>query len=159
MVYGRSSSAWPLALNPVESPFVAFTDPGLATVGLDEAAARRRHGARVRVLRFPFAENDRAQIERMPAGMIKVVVGPRGRVLGAGNRRPRCRRDDRPVVAGRRPRACPISALASFPAPWLTRAEISRRVAAGLAERDAAEKPGLTAIWRRRIIAWLRKLG
>lgn len=148
----------PLALNPVAAPFVAFTDPALATVGLDEAAARRRHGAGVRVLRFPFAENDRAQIERMPAGMIKVVVGPRGRVLGAGI----VGHDAGEMIAlwslavARR---LPIEALASYPAPWLTRAEISRRVAAGVAERDAAEKPGLTAIWRRRIIAWLRKLG
>ena len=93
----------PVADRSDEAPFVAFTDPALATVGMDEAAARRRYGARVRVLRFPFAENDRAQIERMPAGMIKVVVGPRGRVLGAGNRRPRGRRDDCAVVAGRLP--------------------------------------------------------
>ncbi len=109
------------------------------------------------MLRFPFAENDRAQIERMPAGMIKVVVGPRGRVLGAGI----VGHDAGEMIAlwslavARR---LPISALASFPAPYLTRAEISRRVAAGMADRDAAE-PGLTAHWRRRIIGWLRKLG
>jgi pyruvate/2-oxoglutarate dehydrogenase complex dihydrolipoamide dehydrogenase (E3) component len=112
----------------------------------------------VRVLRFPFAENDRAQVERMPAGMIKVVVGPRGRVLGAGI----VGHDAGEMIAlwslavAQR---LPISAIASFPAPWLTRAELSRRVAAGMAERDAAEKPSLAAIWRRRIIDWLRKLG
>jgi pyruvate/2-oxoglutarate dehydrogenase complex dihydrolipoamide dehydrogenase (E3) component len=141
-----------------EAPFVAFTDPGLATVGIDEAAARRRHGSRVRVLRFPFAENDRAQIERMPAGMIKVVVGPRGRVLGAAI----VGHDAGEMIAlwslavSRR---LPVSGLAALPVPYLTRAEISRRVAAGLAERDGAEKPGLTGIWRRRIINMLRKLG
>ena len=141
-----------------EAPFVAFTDPGLATVGIDEATARRRHGSRVRVLRFPFAENDRAQIERMPAGMIKVVVGPRGRVLGAAI----VGHDAGEMIAlwslavSRR---LPVSELAALPAPYLTRAEISRRVAAGLAGRDGAEKPGLTGIWRRRIINVLRKLG
>ena len=148
----------PLADRSDEAPFVAFTDPGLAAVGIGEAEARRRHGAGVRVLRFPFAENDRAQIERMPAGMIKVVVGARGRVLGAAI----VGHDAGEMIAlwslavARR---LSVSALASFPAPWLTRADISRRVAASFAERNAAEKPGLTAIWRRRIIAWLRKLG
>ena len=87
-----------------------------------------------------------------------IEIGPRGRVLGAGI----VGHDAGEMIAlwslavARR---LPIEALASYPAPWLTRAEISRRVAAGVAERDAAEKPGLTAIWRRRIIAWLRKLG
>lgn len=148
----------PLADRSDAAPFVAHTDPALATVGLSEAEARQRHGAGARVLRFPFAENDRAQIERMPAGMIKVVVSPRGRVLGA-------------AIVGHNAgemialwslavsRHLPISALATLPVPYLTRAEISRRVAAGVAERNAAEKPGLTAIWRRRIIAVLRKLG
>ncbi len=148
----------PVADSSDEAPFTAFTDPGLATVGVDEAEARRRHGSGVRVLRFPFAENDRAQIERMPAGMIKVVVGHRGRILGAGI----VGHDAGEMIAlwslavSRR---LPISALAALPAPYLTRAEISRRVAAGLAERDGAEKPGLTAIWRKRIITALSKLG
>ncbi len=146
----------PLADRSDEAPLVTFTDPALATVGLGEAAARQRHGAGVRVLRFPFAENERAQIERMPAGMIKVVVGPRGRVLGAG-------------LVGHEAgemialwslavaRRLPIAALAALPVPYLTRAEISRRVAAGMAEH--ATRPGLTATWRRRIIALLGKLG
>ncbi len=148
----------PVADRSGEAPFVAFTDPGLASVGLDEAEARRRHGAAVRVLRFPFAENERAQIERMPAGMIKVVAGRGGRVLGA-------------AIAGHDAgemialwslavsQHLPLSALAALPAPYLTRAEISRRVAAGLAERDGSQKPGLTGIWRKRIINALRKLG
>jgi pyruvate/2-oxoglutarate dehydrogenase complex dihydrolipoamide dehydrogenase (E3) component len=146
----------PLTDRSEEAPLVVFTDPALATVGLGEAGARRRHGASVRVLRFPFAENDRAQIERLPAGMIKVVVGPGGRVLGAGI----VGHDAGEMIAlwslavARR---LPISALASLPVPYLTRAEISRRVAAGMAERDI--HPGLTATWRRRIIRWLGKLG
>ena len=139
-----------------EAPFVAFTDPALATVGLDEAAARRRYGEGVRVLRFPFAENDRAQIERLPAGMIKAVVGPRGHVLGAGI----VGHDAGEMIAlwslavARR---LPVSALAALPAPYLTRADISRRIAAGLRERDV--QPGLTAIWRQRVIGLLQKFG
>jgi pyruvate/2-oxoglutarate dehydrogenase complex dihydrolipoamide dehydrogenase (E3) component len=35
------------------------------------------------VLRWDFADNDRAQTERRTEGLIKVVLGKRGRVLGA----------------------------------------------------------------------------
>ncbi len=146
----------PLADRSEEAPFVVFTDPGLATVGLDEAAARQRHGSAVRVLRFPFAENDRAQIERMPAGMIKVVVGSGGRVLGAGI----VGHDAGEMIALWSlavHQRLPVSALAAMPAPYPTRAEISRRVAAGFAERDA--RPGPTTPWRRRLIALLSKFG
>jgi pyruvate/2-oxoglutarate dehydrogenase complex dihydrolipoamide dehydrogenase (E3) component len=37
----------------------------------------------VRVLRVPYAANDRAQTERHTEGMLKLVADPRGRVLGA----------------------------------------------------------------------------
>jgi pyruvate/2-oxoglutarate dehydrogenase complex dihydrolipoamide dehydrogenase (E3) component len=63
-------------------PWVTYTDPELAQVGLSEAAARRRGGA-VTVLRWPFHENDRAQAERETEGFAKAVVDRRGRVLGA----------------------------------------------------------------------------
>ena len=65
-------------------PWVTYTDPELAQVGMTEAAARERFGDRVRVLRAPFAENDRARTEGETEGLVKLVVGRRGRVLGAG---------------------------------------------------------------------------
>lgn len=64
-------------------PWVTYTDPELAHVGLNEADARERHGDRVKTLRWPFSENDRAQTERDTEGMVKVVLGRRGRILGA----------------------------------------------------------------------------
>src|SRR5204862_5999413 len=54
-------------------PWVTYTDPELAQVGLSEAAARAA-GA-VRVLRWSFAENDRAQTERDTTGEVKVING------------------------------------------------------------------------------------
>ncbi len=63
-------------------PWVTYTDPELAGVGLGEAAARERHG-RINILRFPYAENDRAVAEHQHDGFIKVIVTPRGRILGA----------------------------------------------------------------------------
>jgi pyruvate/2-oxoglutarate dehydrogenase complex dihydrolipoamide dehydrogenase (E3) component len=63
-------------------PWVTYTDPELAHVGLTEAAARETDGKAVCV-RWPFAENDRAQAERATEGLIKMVAGKGGRVLGA----------------------------------------------------------------------------
>jgi pyruvate/2-oxoglutarate dehydrogenase complex dihydrolipoamide dehydrogenase (E3) component len=64
-------------------PWVTYTAPELAHVGLDEAEARRRHGA-IRVLRSFFADNDRAQTERETDGVLKVITTRRGVVVGAG---------------------------------------------------------------------------
>ncbi len=134
------------------APRVVFTDPGLASVGLDEATARSRHGE-VRVLRLPFVENPRALIERQPAGMIKVIATRGGRILGAG-------------IAGR--------GAAELIAPWslavtrrLTLGDVAGMISAyptrsmvgsAVAGTENAGA-GLTAGMRRRIIALLGKLG
>lgn len=64
-------------------PWVTYTDPELAQVGLQEAAAREQHGDGIRVLKWEFAENDRAQAERATDGFVKAVVTNRGVILGA----------------------------------------------------------------------------
>ena len=63
-------------------PWVTFTEPELAQVGLTEAQARERHGDKLEVLRFDYAENDRARAERATEGLIKVMVH-KGRPVGA----------------------------------------------------------------------------
>lgn len=78
---GRRHS--PVRIAPALIPRVTFTDPEIAVVGLREEEARRRYGT-VRVLRWPFAENDRALAEGGRAGHIKVIVSKRDIVLGAG---------------------------------------------------------------------------
>jgi pyruvate/2-oxoglutarate dehydrogenase complex dihydrolipoamide dehydrogenase (E3) component len=62
-------------------PWVTYTDPELAHVGMTEHTARA--AGEVRVLRWSFAENDRAQTERDTIGEIKIVTNPRGLILGA----------------------------------------------------------------------------
>jgi pyruvate/2-oxoglutarate dehydrogenase complex dihydrolipoamide dehydrogenase (E3) component len=64
-------------------PRVTFTSPEIAWIGLDEAAARAKHG-KVSVLRWPYAENDRAQAERATLGHVKVITSGNGDILGAG---------------------------------------------------------------------------
>ena len=64
-------------------PWVTFTDPEAARVGLTEAAARQRDGTAVRVQTFPIAGIDRAQTEGATAGFIKFVLGKKDVILGA----------------------------------------------------------------------------
>jgi pyruvate/2-oxoglutarate dehydrogenase complex dihydrolipoamide dehydrogenase (E3) component len=71
----------PVRYDPEAIPRVTFTDPELAQVGLTEAVARSR-GYAIRVLRWPYRENDRAHAEGEARGHIKIVAGKRGRILG-----------------------------------------------------------------------------
>ena len=49
---------------------------------LPRTSARKRHG-KVRVYRWPYHENDRAQAERATEGFVKVVTDAKGKILGA----------------------------------------------------------------------------
>jgi len=108
-------------------PWVTYTNPELAQVGLTEVAARAA-GVVVRVLQWPFVENDRAQTERDTEGLVKVVLQRNGRVLGASILG---------AAAGDLilPWALAISqklkigALANLIAPYPTRSEASKRAA------------------------------
>ena len=63
-------------------PWVTYTDPELAHVGMTDDEARKKKG-RISVLRWPYAENDRAQAERKTVGHVKIVADAKGRILGA----------------------------------------------------------------------------
>jgi len=62
-------------------PWVTFTDPELARVGLTESEAVAR-GLAPTVLRLPFRDVDRALAESETDGLVKLVVH-KGRILGA----------------------------------------------------------------------------
>ncbi len=63
-------------------PNVIFTRPEVASVGLTEAQARAQ-GADVKVTRFPFSANPRAQILGEAEGLVKLMCeAGSGRVLG-----------------------------------------------------------------------------
>ena len=108
-------------------PWVTYTDPELAHVGLTEAQAKAR-GERLEVLRWTFEENDRAQTERETEGLIKVVATKRGRVLGASIAGPRAGELILPwaLAIGGRLR---IGAMANVIVPYPTLNEVSKRAA------------------------------
>ena len=60
--------------------WATYTDPELAHVGLTEDQARQRHG-NIRILRWPYAENDRAQAERAATGLVKVITTKKGGIV------------------------------------------------------------------------------
>ena len=133
-------------------PWVTYTDPELAQVGLTEAAARQSLGDAMRVLRWPFADNDRAQTERDTAGLLKVVTRRDGRVLGASI-----------LGAGAGELILPwalaisqrlkIGALANLIVPYPTRGEAGKRAAGSF------YTPALFSPRTRRIVRILARFG
>ena len=132
-------------------PWATFTDPEIAHVGLSEDAARRRSG-RVRVYRWPYHENDRAQAERATEGFVKVVTDAKGRILGAsivGQHASELIQMWSLAVS----QGLNIKAMTQWISPYPTFSEINRRVAYGY-YATAAANPLV-----RKVVGWLRKLG
>jgi pyruvate/2-oxoglutarate dehydrogenase complex dihydrolipoamide dehydrogenase (E3) component len=132
-------------------PWVTFTDPEVAQVGLTEAAARARRGE-CRVVRWRFADNDRAQAERRTEGLVKVVASRRGRVLGAGIVGAHAGELILPwaLMIERRLR---LAAMASLIAPYPTLGEAGKRAA------GTWFAPSLFSERTRRLVRVLLKLG
>jgi len=62
-------------------PWCTYTDPEVASVGLNEKRAEAA-GVEYRALEAHFADNDRALAEAETRGKIKVLVSPKGKILG-----------------------------------------------------------------------------
>ena len=108
-------------------PWATYTDPELAQVGLTEAQAREEHGEKLEVVRFDYAENDRARAELKTSGFVKVMV-VKGRPIGA-------------TIAGAQAgeliqvwalaiaNKIKMGAVASMVAPYPTLGEVNKRAA------------------------------
>jgi pyruvate/2-oxoglutarate dehydrogenase complex dihydrolipoamide dehydrogenase (E3) component len=87
---GNALGKVPMTFKEAFVPWVTFTDPEVARVGLSEAQAAEQHRG-ARVVELPLAEVDRARTSARTDGFVKIVVGRRkvlgnlagGRVLGA----------------------------------------------------------------------------
>ena len=132
-------------------PRVIYTEPELAQVGLTEAEARKCRRS-IRILRWPFADNDRAQAERATDGFIKVITKKNGEILGC-------------TIVGAAAgeliqlwvvaidKGMKVGDLTSFVLPYPTLSEISKRVA------FTYYQPTLTKRWLRSMISLLRRFG
>ena len=141
----------PVKVNNGVIPWVTYTDPELAQTGMTEAQARAR-GKKIRVLRWPYHDNDRAQAERETHGHIKVITDRKGKILGA-------------TIVGAQAgeliamwtlaiaQGLNIRALTGIVLPYPTLSEIGKRAAIDYFT------PSLTSPLVRRIIAWLRIFG
>ena len=132
-------------------PRITYTDPELAQVGLTEAEARKKYH-RIRILRWPYADNDRAQAESTTHGFIKAITRPNGQILGC-------------TIVGAEAgellqlwimalaRDLRIGDLTGLVLPYPTLSELSKRVA------YTFYQPSLTKRWFRRLIELLRRFG
>jgi pyruvate/2-oxoglutarate dehydrogenase complex dihydrolipoamide dehydrogenase (E3) component len=131
-------------------PSVTYTDPELAQVGLLEEEARAHAGA-IRVLRWPFRENDRAQVEQTIEGHIKVISDRAGEILGVTIVGP----DAGEAIAAWTlaiSEKLNIRAMAALVVPYPSYAEVGKRAAMTYFTR------GLTIPRTRRIMRWLRRI-
>jgi pyruvate/2-oxoglutarate dehydrogenase complex dihydrolipoamide dehydrogenase (E3) component len=135
----------PDKVNPDILPWVTFSDPELAYVGLSEIAARGRFKD-VRVEQLDFSANDRARTERHTDGLIKIVLRSNGQILGVGIVGPQAGELLAPwcLAIGRRLK---LSAMAGLLLPYPTLSEISKRVA-GNYYAPRLFSPGVRALVR-----------
>lgn len=129
-------------------PHVTYCSPELAQVGLQEKDAPEE----ITILRWPYAENDRARAEHATDGLIKVIVGRKGRILGAG-------------IVGKNAgeliqlwsfainHKMKIGAMTNYISPYPTLGEISKRAA------GSYYTPSLFSDKTRTLVKFLSKLG
>ena len=117
----------PVRFRPEILPRVTYSDPELAQLGLTEAEADAR-GIPVRISRFAFARSDRARAMGNTEGLVKVLAGPRGRILGVGIVGPEAGELVAPWALAMHKRL-KLSDMAGMVAAYPTLAEAGRRAA------------------------------
>jgi pyruvate/2-oxoglutarate dehydrogenase complex dihydrolipoamide dehydrogenase (E3) component len=141
----------PVAFDHRVIPRVTFTDPELAQVGILEDEARAQAGA-IRILRWPYRENDRAVAAGLTNGHVKVITDRKGAILGVTIVGAQASENIAAWALGIGQRLN-IGAFAGLVVPYPTFAEVGKRAAITYFMR------GLTTARVRRIIGWLRRLG
>ncbi len=127
-------------------PWVTYTDPELAQVGLTEAEARAKHGAALTVLRQEFHHNDRATAEAKAHGLLKLMV-VKGRPVGVSIVGPQAG-ELIGLWALSISAKLKISAVAGMIAPYPTLGEISKRAAGAYFSPTLFDNPRLKQVVR-----------
>lgn len=133
-------------------PWCSYTDPELAHVGHTEETARKKFGDKFTVLRWPYAENDRAQTERKTGGLIKIITRKNGKIEGVS-------------IAGAQAgeminlwalavsQGMKVRDIAGYVAPYPTLSEVGKRAATSF-YTPSTRKPLV-----RSVIGFLQKFG
>lgn len=127
-------------------PWVTYTDPELAQIGLTEAQARHVHGAKVDVVRVAMSGNDRAIAEDRTDGMIKVMV-VKGRPVGVSIVGPQAG-EQIALWALVFANKLKMSAVANMVAPYPTLGEAGKRAAGAYFSPKLFENPAVKRIVR-----------
>jgi pyruvate/2-oxoglutarate dehydrogenase complex dihydrolipoamide dehydrogenase (E3) component len=151
IVARRALFRLPATVNNDIVPWVTYTDPELAHVGLSEAEARKRK-LDIGVLRWSLHENDRAQAERATEGLIKVIITKKGKILGAsivGDHAGELIQMWSLAVS----QGMNIKAMTAYISPYPTLGEIGKRAA------GTYFLPKLTSPLVRKAVQFLRRFG
>ncbi len=132
-------------------PWVTYSDPELAQVGLTEEAARKQYGDTIKVVEWSFHENDRAIAGRTTNGQLRVTTTKRGRILGASMVGPNAGELIN-IWTLAISSNLKIGAITGMIAPYPTLGEINKRAA------GAWYTPSLFSDKTRKIVKWLQKL-
>ncbi|WP_296763889.1 FAD-dependent oxidoreductase [Sediminimonas sp.] len=146
LVIRQALLALPARESTAHIPWATYTDPELAQVGLTEAQAREKYGAGLEVVRFDYAENDRATAIGQRDGRIKVMV-MRGRPVGvgiAGHQAGELVALWSMAIANR----MKMSRIAAMVAPYPTIAEINKRAAGAYFSPRLFDNPSLKRVVR-----------
>lgn len=131
-------------------PWVTYSDPELAQVGLTETEARKQYGDDIKVAEWKFEENDRAIAERITKGQIRAITNKKGLILGASIVGPQAGELigiwALAISSGQK-----IGAITGMIAPYPTLGEISKRAA------GAWYTPKLFSAKTRRIVRLLNR--
>lgn len=133
-------------------PWVTYTSPELAQVGLTEVQAREQHGSEINILRWPFHENDRAQAEGETEGLVKAVTTKKGTILGCGIAGPHAGELIQTWVLAMSQKI-KIGGMATMIAPYPTLGEVNKRAA------GSYYTPSLFSERTRKIVRFLAKFG
>ena len=141
----------PVRVDNTAVPWATYTEPELAQTGLTEAQAQALD-MKIRIARWPYNDNDRAQTERQTRGHVKIITTAKGKIVGA-------------TIVGAQAseligmwtlaiaQGLNIRTFTEIVLPYPTLSELAKRAAIDYFT------PRLTGGWVRRIIGWMQIFG
>ena len=141
----------PVKTDAAALPRVTSCEPELASIGLSEEQAHRA-AREIRILRWPYAESDKAQAERQTEGFVKLITDGKGRVLGATIIGAKAGELIAPWCLAIE-KGLNVKDMAGLVLPSSTFSELSKRAALSVYS-PLASRPGI-----RRLIGFLRRFG